>query len=79
MRGTSIKAVQEILSHSDLRISHLSPAHLQGAVERLEGLTSPGTAVAASQVPAPAPLVPMDEPMVRFVGLPQWQALERAA
>lgn len=44
MRGTSLKDVQEILGHADLRMTngyvHLSPAHLRGAVERLEGLTT---------------------------------------
>lgn len=43
MRGASLKDVQEILGHSDLkmtqRYAHLSPAHLRAAVERLEGLT----------------------------------------
>jgi hypothetical protein len=43
MREASLKDVQEILGHSDLRMTnryaHLSPAHLRGAVERLEGLT----------------------------------------
>jgi hypothetical protein len=43
MRGASLKDVQEILGHADLRMTnqcaHLSPAHLRGAVERLEGLT----------------------------------------
>jgi integrase len=44
MRGASLKDVQEILGHADLRMTnryaHLSPAHLRGAVERLEGLSS---------------------------------------
>ena len=44
MRGASLKDVQEILGHADLRMTnryaHLSPAHLRGAVERLEGLTA---------------------------------------
>jgi integrase len=44
MRGASLKDVQEILGHADLRMTtryaHLSPAHLRGAVERLEGLGS---------------------------------------
>ena len=44
MRGASLKDVQEILGHGDLkmtqRYAHLSPAHLRGAVERLEGLTA---------------------------------------
>jgi integrase len=44
MRGASLKDVQEILGHSDLkmtqRYAHLSPTHLRGAVERLEGLTA---------------------------------------
>ena len=43
MRGASLKDVQEVLGHKDLkmtlRYAHLSPAHLRGAVERLEGLT----------------------------------------
>jgi integrase len=44
MRGASLKDVQEILGHADLRMTnryaHLSPTHLRGAVERLEGLTT---------------------------------------
>jgi len=43
MRGASLKDVQEILGHADLkmtlRYSHLSPAHLRATVERLDGLT----------------------------------------
>ncbi len=43
MRGASLKEVQEILGHADykmtLRYAHLSPAHLRGAVDRLDGLT----------------------------------------
>jgi integrase len=43
MRGATLKEVQEILGHKTfsmtLRYSHLSPAHLRGAVDRLDGLT----------------------------------------
>jgi len=43
MRGRSLKDGQEILGHSDFRMTlkyaHLSPAHLRGAVEALDGLT----------------------------------------
>jgi integrase len=43
MRDASLKDVQELLGHADLkmtqRYAHLSPAHLRGAVDRLDGLT----------------------------------------
>lgn len=43
MRGASLKDVQEILGHSDYkmtqRYAHLSPSHLRAAVDRLDGLT----------------------------------------
>ena len=49
MRGASLKEVQEVLGHHDfkmtLRYAHLSPAHLRGAVDRLEGLTPPPASV----------------------------------
>jgi integrase len=53
IRGASLKDVQEVLGHKDfkmtLRYAHLSPAHLRGAVERLEGLaSSPPAAVQPS-------------------------------
>jgi len=41
-RGASLREVQEILGHADLkmttRYSHLRPAHLRSAVDRLDGL-----------------------------------------
>jgi site-specific recombinase XerD len=41
MCGATLRDVQEILGHTDLkmthRYAHLSPAHLPGAVERLRG------------------------------------------
>jgi integrase len=43
MRGASLKDVQEVLGHADIkmtmRYAHLSPAHLRATVDRLDGLT----------------------------------------
>ena len=43
MRGATLPEVKEILGHSDIRMTmryaHLGPAHLRGAVDRLDGLT----------------------------------------
>lgn len=47
MKGVSLKAVQELLGHSDLtmtmRYAHLSKGHLQEAVVALNGLGNVGT------------------------------------
>jgi integrase len=54
MRGATLKEVQEILGHRTfamtLRYAHLSPAHLRGAVDRLDGLTGS----APAEIPAEA-------------------------
>jgi len=43
MRGASLKDVQELLGHADIkmtmRYAHLSPAHLRATVDRLDGIT----------------------------------------
>lgn len=53
MRGASLKDVQEILGHADMkmtmRYAHLSPAHLRATVDRLDGLTTPAVEAAAVQ------------------------------
>ena len=43
MRGRSLKEVQEVLGHADIKMTmrylHLSPSHLRAAVDALDGLT----------------------------------------
>jgi hypothetical protein len=57
MNGATPQEVQQILGHSDLRMTvryaHLSPAHLRGAVGRVRfGVPEP-----AAEPPAPAAVV----------------------
>jgi site-specific recombinase XerD len=57
MRGVDLRSVQELLGHTDikmtLRYSHLSPAHLLAAVERLPAPPT-GTATRTSDTPRAA-------------------------
>jgi integrase len=68
MRGASLKDVQEILDYSDykmtMRYSHLSPAHLRAAVDRLDGLTISITS-AQSAVESPQRLVSAHAPVAQ--------------
>jgi integrase len=68
MRGASLKDVQEILGHADykmtMRYSHLSPAHLRAAVDRLDGLTF-STTSAQSAVESPQRLVSAHAPVAQ--------------
>jgi hypothetical protein len=55
MRGASLKELQELLGHADLkmtmRYAHLSPDRLRAAVSRLDGLT-PSAGIASSRAQA---------------------------
>jgi integrase len=68
MRGASLKDVQEILGHADykmtMRYSHLSPAHLRAAVDRLDGLTISTTST-QSAVESPRHLVSVHAPVAQ--------------
>ncbi len=68
MRGASLKDVQEILGHSDYkmtrRYAHLSPSHLRAAVDRLDGLTI-STTSAQSAVESPQRLVSVHAPVAQ--------------
>ncbi len=59
MNGGSLKDVQEILSHGDMRMTlryaHLSAAHKQAAVDALDGLTAPLPAQLAHRLAQGAP------------------------
>jgi len=69
MRGASLKDVQEILGHSDLktttRYAHLSPAHLRATVDRLDGLTPSAQNSAQSTVESPERAVSVDAPVAQ--------------
>jgi integrase len=62
MRGATLKEVQEILGHRTfsmtLRYAHLSPAHLRGAVDRLDGLTATKSVTMAQEMAQSARIEP---------------------
>jgi len=63
MRGASLREVQEILGHADMkmtmRYSHLSPSHLRTAVDRLDGLTPTGEPSRAHEMAQSARMKPV--------------------
>lgn len=61
MRGANLGELKDILGHSDvkmtMRYAHLSPAHRQAAVARLDGLTPVAPVPGPAQGPVPRPLL----------------------
>src|SRR3989442_15715316 len=68
MRGASLREVQEILGHADMkmtmRYSHLSPSHLRTAVDRLDGPTPTGEPARAHEMAQSARMNPLAPPFV---------------